>query len=165
MDPAHMSALITAIALATFVVSGWAVFWIWRARHSGWNRLSAAYPDRPSQVGPAHRFTSIQFQPSHVRYRRCITFHCTVEGLHMAPTLLCRFGHHRLLIPWEEIEITNADLATKDRTYDLQFARVPQVRIRIGVHMAQHIRRAADTANYFDEPHPTPTPQPRRTVA
>lgn len=163
MSPAQVSAILTLAALATFVVSGWAVYWIWTARRSGWTRLATIYPYRPTQLGAAHRFVSIQFLPTDIRYPRLITFHCTVEGLHIVPILPCRFGHERLLIPWDEIQITNGDVAHHDRTYDLQFARVHHLHIRIGVHMAQHIRRAADTADYF-EPGDAQAPT-RRTVA
>lgn len=151
MDDATLSMLITAFALAAFLVSGWATFWIWRARRSGWSRLAAHYASLSRRDSMPRKWMSIQFRPSHLHYPKLITTRLTVDGLYLVPNLLCRFGHDPLLVPWTDIEIFAIETYPADRLYDLKFAKDANVRMRVGVAMAQFIRRAADNSVYFSE--------------
>lgn len=153
MDDATLSMLITGLALAAFVVSGWATFWIWRARRSGWSRLAASYATPLRRDSLPRRWISVQFRPSNVHYPRLITARLTVDGLYLVPNLLCRFGHEPLLVPWDDIEIFAVETYPADRLYDLKLARDSTVRLRVGVTMAQFIRRAADNSVYFTDEH------------
>jgi hypothetical protein len=173
MDDTTLSNLITLAAGITFLVSGWATYCIWRARRSGWSRLAAIYGDaKPIKDVAPHRWQTIKLLPGKVKYRRTITLRLTVDGLHMTPALAFRCGHEPLMIPWSDIEIFAVDTAAQDRLYDLKFTHEPAVRARIGVHVAQLIRRAADNAQYFVEapppqikPAPRPQPQTQRATA
>ncbi len=153
MDDATLSMFITGFALFAFVISGWATFWIWRARRSGWSRLAASYGAPMRRDSMARRWLSLQFKPSKVHYPKLITARLTVDGLYLVPNLLCRFGHDPLMVPWTDIEIFAIETYPADRLYDLQFAKEANVRMRVGVTMAQFIRRAADNSVYFAEEH------------
>jgi hypothetical protein len=148
-----------------FFLSGWATFWIWRARRSGWSRLAAVYASRPREGRP-RRFQTVRFLPSKLAYARTINVQTTMEGLMLRPIFFCRFGHEPLLVPWDDIEIFAVDTYPAERLYDLRLAAEPHVRLRIGVKIAQAIRRAADNARYFIEPSAAPAApaQARRAV-
>ena len=153
MDDETLSMLITAAAMAAFVVSGWATFWIWRARRSGWSRLAALYGTHSRSDSMPRKWLSAQMKPSGVHYPKLLTARLTVDGLYLVPNLFCRFGHDPLLVPWNDIEIFAIETYPADRLYDLKFAKEANVRIRIGVTIAQFIRRAADNSVYFAEEH------------
>jgi hypothetical protein len=157
MDDKDLSNLITLAAAVVFVISGWAALWIWRARRSGWARLAAVYGAKVSE-GRARRFQSVRLLPSRVKYARIINVKTTMDGLQLYPVLLTRFGHEPLLVPWGDIEIFAVETYPADRLYDLRFAAEPQMRMRVGVPVAQAIRRAADNAQYFAEPIPVKPP-------
>jgi len=166
MDDTTLSQLITYAASAVFLVCAWATFWIWRAREAGWTRLAAQYGTKPRRDAMPRRWQTVRFMPSHLGYPGVMTFQLTVDGLYAVPTLLCRFGHDPLLIPWDDISILAVDTYPADRLYDLQLAREPRVRIRVGVKVAQFIRRAADNSQYFANPavravKALPAPHPR----
>ena len=155
MDDQTLSSLITVTALAVFGCSAWATFWIWRARRSGWARLTEVYVATGHPEASARRWQSIRFLPSGVRYPHMVTARLTMDGLYLVPALVCRFGHDPILIPWDDIEIQSVETYPADRLYDLRLARQPDLRLRIGVQVAQFIRRAADNSRYFAEPaHP-----------
>jgi len=170
MDDQTLSNLITITACVAFVTSGWATLLIWRGRRSGWAKLAHAYPAAGKPTGSMpRRWLSITFKPAGTVYPRIITARLTVDGLYLVPSLVCRFGHDAMLIPWDDIEIFAIETYPADRLYDLKFARHPQVRLRVSVAIAQFIRRAADNSHYFndDEPqsHPIPrAPAPRQAV-
>jgi len=152
MDDQTASSLITTLAFAVFACSAWATLWIWRARVSGWAKLAAAYPAEKKPDAGARRWNTVRMLPSGLRYPRIVSVRLTVDGLYLVPTLVCRFGHDPILIPWEDIEITAVETYPADRLYDLRFPREPGVRLRVGVKIAQYIRRAADNSRYFAEP-------------
>lgn len=151
MDDSTLSLIITYTAAACFGISAWAVFWIWRARRSGWIRLAAAYPSPVRRDSTPRRWQSGLMLPSGVGYPNLLVFRTCLEGLYAAPVLPVRIGHDPVLVPWNDIEIFAVDTYPADRLYDLKFARMPQVRIRVNVAMAQLIRRAADNSQYFEE--------------
>jgi hypothetical protein len=151
MDDSTLSLVITYSAAACFLISAWAVFWIWRARRSGWVRLAAVYPSPVRRDSTPRRWQSGLLLPSGVGYPNLLVFRTCVEGLYAAPVLPVRIGHDPVLVPWNDIEIFAVDTYPADRLYDLKFARMPQVRIRVNVAMAQLIRRAADNSQYFEE--------------
>ena len=157
MDDQDLSNLITAAAAVVFFVSGWATFCIWRARRSGWTRLAAVYASKVHDGRP-RRFQTMRLLPSRLRYTRQINVKTTMDGLQLYPALPLRFGHEPLLIPWGDIEIFAVETYPADRLYDLQFAGEPHLRIRVGVPVAQAIRRASDNAQYFAEPMPVKPP-------
>ena len=152
MDDNTLSQAITAAAAATFCLSAWATFWIWRARRGGWARVAAVYPTlvRVRDSMP-RRWQSVRMMPQKLDYPGLVTLRMTVEGLSLAVGIPVRFGHEPILVPWDDIEIFAVDTYPADRLYDLSFARVPQVRMRVGVAAAQLIRRAADNSRYFVE--------------
>lgn len=154
MDDNTLSSLITLIATLVFLISGWAVLWIYRARRGGWTRLAVAYATPPRQDVLPRRWQSLTLMPVRYRYRWIISMRLTVDGLYLRPILPFRFGHDPILIPWEDIEIFAVETYPADRLYDLKIARVPQVRIRVGAGVAQFIRRAADNVHYFVQPSP-----------
>lgn len=165
MDDSNLSLAITWTAAACFAVSAWAVFWIWRARRSGWTRLAATYPSPSRRDSMPRRWQGAMLMPSGVTYPGLMTFRLCVDGLYAAPLFAVRVGHDPVLVPWDDIEIFAVDTYPADRLYDLKFARLPQVRIRVGVAMAQLIRRAADNSRYFAEAPPVralPAPKPLR---
>ena len=151
MDDNTLSLLITWAAAACFAASSWAVFWIWRGRRGGWARLAGAYKSPRRRDSAPRRFQSFEMMPSGVGYPGLVTLRMTVDGLYAVPSWLVRFGHDPLLVPWDDIEIIAVDTYPADRLYDLKFVRVPQVRARVGVGVAQLIRRAADNSQYFLE--------------
>ena len=171
MDDTTLSNLITAAAGVCFVLSGWACFWIWRARRGGWARIASLYGTVSRRDSLPRRWQSFGFRPAKVNYPGLITLRLTVDGLYAVPSILVRFGHDPILVPWDDIEIMAVDTYPADRLYDLKFARVPQVRIRVNVAVAQMIRRAADNSRYFDQPEDTrpaaarPRPVRRQSVA
>jgi hypothetical protein len=152
MDDNTLSSLITASALVVFLVSGWATFWIYRARRGGWNRLAAAYGTQPRKDAMPRRWQSITLMPARVRYRWIISLRLTVDGLYIRPLFPFSFGHDPILVPWDDIEIFAIETYPADRLYDLKFALEPQIKLRVGVAVAQFIRRAADNVHYFVEP-------------
>lgn len=152
MDDQTTSSLVTWSALAVFIGSAWATFWIWRARRSGWLKLADAYAAAARPDAPARRWQSVRLLPASARYPKLMTARLTIDGLYLVPTLVCRFGHEPILVPWDDIEIMAVETYPADRLYDLRFARHPSLRLRVGVHMAQFIRRAADNSRYFAEP-------------
>jgi hypothetical protein len=160
MDDETLSNTMTLTAMVIFLISGWATFWIWRARHSGWIKLAERYPalQRPTGTLP-RRWLSATLKPADTFYPRLLTARLTMNGLHLAPNLLCRFGHDPILIPWDDIEIFAIETYPADRLYDLKFGRLPHIRVRVGVTVAQFIRRAADNSHYFSDetfaPHTT----------
>jgi len=150
MDDETLSTAMTATALVTFFISGWATFWIWRARRSGWVKLANSYPATTRPIGTMpRRWLSATLKPADSVYPRLLTARLTVDGLYLAPNLLCRFGHDPILVPWDDIEIFAIETYPADRVYDLKFSRLPQMRMRVGVTVAQFIRRAADNSHYF----------------
>ncbi len=151
MDDNTLSTLITSVAAVVFFISGWASFWIYRARRGGWNRLAAAYASKPRKDAPPRRWQTITLMPSKVHYRRTISLQLTVDGLYLRPILPFSFGHEPLLIPWDDIEIFAIETYPANRVYDLKFLLEPTVKIRVGVGVAQFIRRAADNVQYFVE--------------
>ena len=151
MDPALLSQLITLSALLMFVISGWAVYWIWTAKRSGWMRLAASYVDQQGYHTTPHRFEKIRLLPAHVMYWHTVNVCCGIDGLHIWTLLPCRFGHESLMVPWDDIDILAVETYPADRVYDLEFSKVPGVRLRVGVHVAQQIRRATDNVQYFVE--------------
>ena len=152
MDDKTLSSLITAVALVVFLVSGWATFWIYRARRGGWNRLAAAYGTNPRKDSTPRRWQSIMLMPARVRYRWIISLRLTVDGLYLHPVFPFNLGHDPILVPWNDIEIFAIETYPSDRLYDLKFALEPNVNLRVGVAVAQFIRRAADNVQYFVEP-------------
>ncbi len=175
MDDTTLSTLITAAAGVCFVLSGWACFWIWRARRGGWARIASIYGCLARRDSQPRRWQSFQMRPAKVGYPGLITLRLTMDGLYAVPSIFVRFGHDPLLVPWDDIEILAVDTYPADRLYDLKFARVPQVRIRVNVAVAQMIRRAADNSQYFAEqnadavraalPSPKVRPVRRQSVA
>lgn len=149
MDDNTLSSLITLAATIVFLISGWAVLCIYRARRGGWARLSAVYTTRPRKDSIPRRWQSLTLMPTRCRYRWIISMRLTVDGLYLRPIIPFRFGHDPILIPWNEIEILVVETYPANRLYDLKIARVPQIRIRVGVTVAQFIRRAADNVHYF----------------
>lgn len=152
MDDNTLSSLITASALVVFLVSGWATFWIYRARRGGWNRLAAAYGTTARKDAMPRRWQSIMLMPARVRYRWIISLRLTVDGLYLHPVFPFSLGHEPILVPWDDIEIFAIETYPADRLYDLKFALEPNIKLRVGVAVAQFIRRAADNVQYFVEP-------------
>lgn len=152
MDDNMLSSLITLIATIIFLISGWAVLWIYRAQRGGWTRLSSVYGTTRRNDSIPRRWQSLTMMPSRCRYRWIISMRLTVDGLYIHPMIPFRFGHDPILIPWEDIEIFAVETYPADRLYDLKTARVPQIRIRVGAGVAQFIRRAADNVHYFVQP-------------
>ncbi len=152
MDDNTLSTLITAAALVVFLVSGWATFWIYRARRGGWNRLAASYASAPRRDALPRRWMTITLKPARVNYRWIINMRLTVDGLYVRPMFPFSFGHEPLLIPWNDIEIFAVETYPADRLYDLSFTNEPNVKLRVGVAVAQFIRRAADNVQYFVDP-------------
>lgn len=149
MDDSTLSLSITAAALGVFLVSGWATFWIHRARRGGWNRLAASYATTARKDSLPRRWQTITFMPGRIRYRKIITLRLTVDGLYLRPVAPFSFGHEPLLIPYDDIEIFAIETYPASRVYDLKFSDEPGVKLRVGVSVAQFIRRAADNAQYF----------------
>jgi hypothetical protein len=152
MDDNTLSTLITASALVVFLISGWATFWIYRARRGGWNRLAASYGSARRRDSLARRWESLTLKPSNVHYRFMVSLRLTVDGLYLRPMFPFSFGHEPLLIPWNDIEIYAVETYPADRLYDLKLTAEPNVQLRVGVAVAQYIRRAADNVQYFVEP-------------
>ncbi len=152
MDDNTLSSLITVAALVVFLISGWATFWIYRARRGGWNRLAAAYASPRRRDAMPRRWQSVTLKPAGVGYRWIINLRLTVDGLYIYPMFPFSFGHEPLLVPWDDIEIFAVETYPADRLYDLKFAAEPNVRLRVGVSVAQFIRRAADNVQYFVDP-------------
>lgn len=151
MDDPTLSLVITSAAAVCFVLSAWATFWIWRARRGGWMRLANTYPSAKRKDSNARRRQSVTLMPSGIGYPGLMTFRLTVDGLYAQPARLVRFGHDPVLIAWDDIEIFVVDNTPSHRLYDLKFAKVPQVRMRVGAEAATLIRRAADNSQYFQE--------------
>ncbi|MGC4030823.1 MAG: hypothetical protein QM754_03615 [Tepidisphaeraceae bacterium] len=151
MDDPTLSLIITSASAVCFVLSAWATFWIWRARRGGWMRLASTYPTPKRRDSNARRRQSVTLMPSGIGYPAVMTFRLTVDGLYARPGLVVRFGHDPVLIPWDDIEIFAVDNTPAHRLYDLKFARLPQVRMRVGAEVATLIRRAADNSHYFQE--------------
>ncbi|MBC7785330.1 MAG: hypothetical protein H7144_15970 [Burkholderiales bacterium] len=154
MDDQTLSSLITLCSLAVFAVSAFAAFWMWRARRSGWATLADAYGARPTKDSTPRRGESIVIRPSKLGYPWMVTARLTVDGLHMSLMRPFNLGHEPLLIPWNDIEIFAVDTYPADRLYDLKLSHEPNLKIRIGVALAQGIRRAADNVQYFVPPTP-----------
>ena len=152
MDDSQLSTCITLTAAAAFLISGWALACVTLARRSGWMRLARAYRHRGRVYSTAHRFKTVRFEPTTTWYPAGVTLRYAVEGMAVAASPLFRPGHPPLLIPWDQMEIYLVDHEQAKKTYDLCFAQVPGVRVRVSVKIAQQIRRAADNAQYFLEP-------------
>lgn len=149
MDDNTLSTLITAGASVVFAISAWATWCMYRARRGGWTRLAAVYGSARRRDAVPRRWQSVKLMPRRVGYLKIITVRLTVDGLYLRPLFPFAFGHDPLLIPWDDIEIFAIETYPADRLYDLKFAHEPNVRMRIGVAMAQFIRRAADNVQYF----------------
>ena len=160
MDDETLSQLITLTAAAVFTASAWGTLLIWRARQSGWARLSTSYGVQRQPEAPARRWLSARFLPSGHRYPKMLTARLSVDGLYLVPVWFCRCGHFPLLVPWNDIEIEAVETYPADRLYDLRFAAERGVRVRVGVKIAQFIRRAADNSQYFAEPARSPVRSP-----
>ncbi len=163
MDDQTLSSLITLAALIIFAISGWAAMWLFRAQRSGWMKLASIYGTSRKYESPVHRWNSIRFMPAKLRYRKVVNFQLTVDGLYLTLIAPFKLGHDALLIPWNDIEIFAVDTYPADRLYDLKFALEPDVKMRVGVAVAQGIRRAADNVHYFAT-EANAAPSPRQTA-
>src|SRR2546423_7080663 len=103
-----LRALQTVFFLLLLGVGWFGVIW-WTAAIGGWLCLAEKYAAREDfEVKSAERFRfrSLQLRAKALlpaNYITMITIGLTSEGLYLIPSLLFRFRHTPLLIPWTEI--------------------------------------------------------------
>jgi len=157
MDDQTLSSLITLSALAIFAVCAWSAYWLWRGALSGWARLASVYGSERRTDSSPRRGQTLCLMPGGLKYRWVASVRLTVDGFYLSLAAPFSLGHEPLLIPYNDIEIFAVETYPADRLYDLKFAHEPGIRIRVGVAIAQGIRRAADNVQYFAPPTPPPS--------
>ena len=72
------------------------------AGFSGWKAMAGQYRAARRPEGIHYRWRSM-YLSSFTAYSGCVNVTLSSEGVFLVPSLLFRFGHAPLLIPWERI--------------------------------------------------------------
>lgn len=108
-DPPVWVIVLIPIAFAIVFPTFWCfVFWI-LSHVGGWQKLATRYRTRETPAGKT--FSGLQAMVGFVSYRGALECTTNDEGFFLRPSVLFRFGHPLLFIPWSDCEfVRRSDL-------------------------------------------------------
>jgi hypothetical protein len=72
------------------------------AEASGWKLMASRYAAERRPHGVRYFWRSMRLT-AFLRYRHCINVTLSTAGVYLVPSLLFRFGHTPLLVPWDRV--------------------------------------------------------------
>jgi hypothetical protein len=91
---------IIVVALAPVIVCFWLFVSSRIAEASGWKLMASRYAAERRPDGVRYFWRTMRLG-AFVRYKRCINVTLSTAGVYLVPSLLGRFGHMPLLVPWD----------------------------------------------------------------
>lgn len=143
METAPPSPLLWLAVVGLFVVFGGGLFFgiqHFLAWASGWKKLAAAYPASGEPPGAPINWRSARING--LSYNNCIHVVAGRDGLYLRMSVLLRFGHDPVYLPWRELGI----FRLKGWVFDyVVFAptRTPDVQFRMYRPQAEQILQSA----------------------
>jgi hypothetical protein len=131
------------LVIVVFVIALWLLVSLLISVMGGWRALSGYYTAETPFPGERIRFCSAQFA-RYVNYGNCLTLGAGPQGLYVAILPVLRVAHPPLLIPWEDITAREAQ-TWLFAAIELEFAKVPSVRVRLPSRLAQRLFDASGT--------------------
>ena len=93
---------IILVAFAPVVVCFWLFVGSRIAEVSGWKLMASRYAVERRPHGVRYFWRSMRWT-AFASYKRCINVTVSTAGVYLVPSLLFRFGHAPLLVPWDRV--------------------------------------------------------------
>lgn len=110
--------------LSSFI--GFAIFWFllisFIGKIGGWGKIAYHFPytGMAGAIGQRKRFQTVKVGISNYN----VDFEALPQGLHMYMMFLFKPGHSDILIPWQELQITD-NMGLFQNMYKFSFASLP----------------------------------------
>ncbi len=93
---------IILVGFAPVAVCFWLIVTSSIAKESGWKLMASRYAAERRPHGVRYFWRSMRLT-AFVGYRRCINVTLSTAGVYLVPSLLFRFRHTPLLVPWDQV--------------------------------------------------------------